>query len=61
MKLFIGIVIIFFLRWKLNTMSLHVDEAKALGVNVKLIRTLTIVASAMITAAVVSLCGKIGW
>ena len=57
----IGIVIIFFLRWKLNTMSLHVDEAKALGVNVKLVRTLTIVASAMITAAVVSLCGKIGW
>lgn len=57
----IGIVIIFFLRWKLNTMSLHVDEAKALGVNVKLVRTLTIIASAMITAAVVSLCGKIGW
>ena len=56
-----GIIMIFLLRWKLNTMSLHVDEAKALGVNVKLVRTLTIIASAMITAAVVSLCGKIGW
>lgn len=57
----IGIAIIFFLRWKLNTMSLHEDEAKSLGVNVKFVRTLTIIASAMITAAVVSLCGKIGW
>lgn len=56
-----GILIIFILRWKLNTLSLHEDEARSLGVNVKVIRTLTIVASAMITAAVVSLCGKIGW
>lgn len=57
----IGILMIFFLRWKLNTMSLHEDEAKALGVNVKMVRTLAITGSAMITAAVVSLCGKIGW
>lgn len=57
----IGIIIIFTLRWKLNTLSLHEDEAKSLGVNVKVIRMLTIIASAMITASVVSLCGKIGW
>ncbi|MGN1332469.1 MAG: FecCD family ABC transporter permease [Lachnospiraceae bacterium] len=57
----IGMAVIFFLRWKLNTLSLHEDEAKSLGVNVKMIRTLTIIASAMITASVVSLCGKIGW
>lgn len=57
----IGMVIIFMLRWKLNTLSLHEDEAKSLGVNVKVIRMLTIIASAMITASVVSLCGKIGW
>ncbi len=57
----IGMGIIFFFRWKLNTLSLHEDEAKSLGVNVKLIRSITIIASAMITAAVISLCGKIGW
>ncbi|MBQ6993393.1 MAG: iron ABC transporter permease [Lachnospiraceae bacterium] len=57
----IGMVMIFMLRWKLNTLSLHEDEAKSLGVNVKVIRMLTIIASAMITASVVSLCGKIGW
>jgi len=57
----IGMITIFMLRWKLNTLSLHEDEAKSLGVNVKVIRMLTIIASAMITASVVSLCGKIGW
>lgn len=57
----IGMVIIFFLRWKLNTLSLHEDEAKSLGVNVKAIRGLSIIAAAMITASVVSLCGNIGW
>lgn len=57
----IGMIMIFMLRWKLNTLSLHEDEAKSLGVNVKVIRMLTIIASAMITASVVSLCGKIGW
>lgn len=56
-----GITIIFLLRWKLNTLSLHEDEAKSLGVNLKLIRVLTIISAAMITAAIVSMCGKIGW
>ena len=57
----IGMVIIFMLRWKLNTLSLHEDEAKSLGVNVNVVRMLTIIASAMITASAVALCGKIGW
>lgn len=57
----IGLMIIFMLRWKLNTLSLHEDEAKSLGVNVNVVRMLTIIASAMITASAVSLCGKIGW
>lgn len=56
-----GILIILLLRWKINAISLHEDEAKALGVNVKLIRGLTIVAATMITASTVSMCGKIGW
>lgn len=57
----IGILIIFLLRWKMNSLSLHEDEAKSLGVNVKLIRVLIIMAATMITASVVSMCGKIGW
>jgi len=57
----VGIVVIFLMRWKMNTLSLHEDEAKSLGVNVKVVRFVIIVAAALITASVVSLCGKIGW
>lgn len=59
--IFLGMMIIFSLRWKLNTLSLHEDEAKSLGINVKGIRAWSIIAAAMITASVVSLCGNIGW
>lgn len=57
----IGIIIIFLLRWKMNMLSLHEDESKALGVNLKVIRLLTIISAALITASVVSICGNIGW
>jgi iron complex transport system permease protein len=57
----LGGAIIFTLRWRLNAMSLNDDEAKSLGVNVKRVRTLVIIASTMITAAVIAMCGQIGW
>lgn len=56
-----GSILLFLLRWKLNSMSLPEDEAKSLGIPVKRIRSLVIVGSAMVTAAVVSMCGQIGW
>ena len=57
----IGIIVVYVLRWRLNVMSLHEDEAKSLGTNVKMIRISIIVASTMITASVISMCGAIGW
>ena len=42
-------------------MSLPEDEARSLGIPVRRIRGLVIVGSAMVTAAVVSMCGQIGW
>ena len=56
-----GTAMIFALRWRLNVLSLNEDEAHTLGVNVKLLRVLVILASTMITASVVSMCGLIGW
>ena len=56
-----GLLLIFLLRWKLNSMTLPEDEARALGVPVRLIRILVILAAAMVTASVVSMCGQIGW
>jgi len=57
----LGILIIFLLRWKINMLSLHEDESKSLGVNVKVVRLFTIMSAALITASVVSICGNIGW
>lgn len=56
-----GIIVIFLLRWKMNMLSLHEDESKSLGVNLKVIRLLTIMSAALITASVVSICGNVGW
>lgn len=57
----IGAIILFLLRWKMNILSLTEDEAKTLGVNVKKMRGCVILASTMITASCVSMCGQIGW
>ena len=57
----IGIILIFALRWRLNILSLQEEEAKSLGVNVKWLRILVMVASTMVTASCVSMCGQVGW
>ena len=57
----IGVVIIYLFRWKLNAMTLSEEEATALGIPVKRIRLIVILAAAMITASAVSMCGLIGW
>lgn len=57
----LGTLVIFLLRFRLNALSLSEEEAKALGVNLRRVRALVITAAAMTTAAVVSVCGVIGW
>jgi len=57
----LGTVIVFLLRFRLNALSLPEDEARSLGINLKLIRVLVVAAASMTTAAVVSTCGVIGW
>lgn len=54
-------IIIFALRWRLNILSFNEDEARSLGVNVKILRVAFILASSMITASCVSMCGQVGW
>ena len=57
----IGIIIIFALRWRLNILSLNEDEAKSMGMNIKFMRVLVIIASSLITSSCVSMCGQVGW
>ena len=56
-----GTLLIFFLRFRLNALSLPEDEARALGTNLPLLRGLVILSATAITATLVALCGVIGW
>lgn len=58
---FAGLVPIFFMRWRLNVISMGEEEAKALGVNVKRDRIIFIACSTLSVATAVSVCGIIGW
>lgn len=56
-----GIIVIYLLRWKLNILSLSEDEARASGIDLKKTRLVFILASTVITASAVSMCGQVGW
>lgn len=57
----IGLVPILIIRWKLNVLSFGEDEARAMGINVAAIRLISVVCSTLLTAAVVSIAGVVGW
>lgn len=57
----IGCALLYFLRWRLNVLSLPEDEARSLGVPLTQLRALVVISGTMVTAAVVSMCGLIGW
>lgn len=57
----VSCIILFVLRWKLNVLSFGEDEAKSMGINTRHIRRWVIIASTLITASSVSVCGMIGW
>ena len=59
--LILGIIIIWTRGFSLNILSLSSDEAESLGLYVKKTRLRVILASTMITASSISLCGQIGF
>lgn len=59
--LIFGIIIIWTKGFSLNILSLSGDEAESLGLDVKKTRLRLIIASTMITASSISLCGQIGF
>ena len=54
-------IVLMTLRWKMNLLSLDVEEAVSMGVNVEFLRLVIIIVSTLMTAVSVSLCGIIGW
>lgn len=57
----IGLVPLFFLRWRVNILTLGDEEARTIGVNAKRLRVIVIVCATLITAASVSVSGVISW
>ena len=57
----LGIILIWMHGYSLNILSLSEDEAESLGIDVKKTRLRLILASTMITASSISLCGQIGF
>ncbi len=57
----LGLVPLWLLRWRMNLMALGDEEAKALGINVVRVRLVVIAAATLMTAAVVSISGIVGW
>lgn len=56
-----GIILFILIRWRMNLLPLSDDEAKASGVDIRLLRTVTVVAATAVTASCVSMCGQVGW
>lgn len=55
------LVALYAVRWPLTVLAAGDDEARSLGVNRRLVWTVAIVSSTLMTATVVSLAGIIGW
>lgn len=54
-------VLLLLVRWKVNILSLGSEEARMLGVNVRLYRYLVIGCATLLTSLSVSISGNIGW
>ena len=57
----IGILLIFLCRTRINVLSVGDKEAQALGINVKLYKTLIVGGATLATASAVCISGTIGW
>ena len=57
----LGLSFFMLLRWRLNLLTMTDTEAMALGIRVRLIRTIIVAVGTLMVAASVSLAGTIGW
>lgn len=57
----IGFVVLGLVSWQMNLLTMGEEEARAMGVNVTLVRGLVILAATLLTASCVSISGLIGW
>lgn len=57
----IPLVVLMLMAWRINVISLGIEESHSLGVNYKLNRLIVIACATLITANCVSISGNVGW
>jgi len=57
----IGLIPLGLLRWQIDVMTLGEEEATALGLDTRMLRTVVIAAATLMTSAAVAASGIIGW
>jgi iron complex transport system permease protein len=57
----IALVVLVALAWRINLLALPEDEARALGVNTRVLRATVIAAATLATSGAVAVSGIIGW
>lgn len=57
----LGMIPLFFLRWRMNLLTLGEEEAQSMGVNTRRLRGTVIVCATLLTSASVAVSGMIGW
>jgi iron complex transport system permease protein len=57
----IGFVLVLCQSWNLNVMSFGEDEAKSLGLDTSLTRTLVIIGATLLAASSIAVAGIVGW
>ncbi len=61
LPVFLGLMPLLLLRWRLNVITMGDDEARSLGVNAHRVRLGIVVCATLVTASAVSVSGMIGW
>ncbi len=59
--IFIGLIMIYFMRWYLNVMAMGDEEALSLGINVKILRIAIIIITTFMVAVGVATTGQVTW
>ena len=57
----LGMTPLFFLRWRMNLLTVGEEEAQSMGVNTRRLRGAVIVCATLLTSASVAVSGMIGW
>jgi len=57
----VGLAPLVLLRWRIGTLAMGEDEARALGIDTSRLRIVVILTATLMTAAAVSAAGTIGW